>query len=177
MGSVVAAHRLSLVMACGVSSCHTACGILVLHQGSNLHPLHWKVESKPLDHQGSPRKVFLNYGSRGFFCSFALVSFFRDSYCSCVGLSLLIFNIYLSWIHFFPYFPYLFVCLFVYLWLHWVFVAACGLSLVVASGGYSSLWCTGFSLQWLLLLRSMGSRRADFSSCGMQASVAVACGL
>ena len=24
----------------------------------------------------------------------------------------------------------------------------------------SSLWCTGFSLQWLLLLRSMGSKRA-----------------
>ena len=27
-----------------------------------------------------------------------------------------------------------------YFWLCWVFVAACGLSLVVASGGYSSLW-------------------------------------
>ena len=26
---------------------------------------------------------------------------------------------------------------FIYFWLHWVFVAACGLSLVVASGGYS----------------------------------------
>ena len=25
--------------------------------------------------------------------------------------------------------------LFIYFWLHWVFVAACGLSLVVASGG------------------------------------------
>ena len=34
-----------------------------------------------------------------------------------------------------------------------------GLSLVVASGGYSSLWCMGFSLQWLLLLQSTGSRR------------------
>ena len=32
--------------------------------------------------------------------------------------------------------------------------------------GYSSLWCTGFSLQWLLLLRSKGSRRVGFSSCG-----------
>ena len=37
--------------------------------------------------------------------------------------------------------------LFIYFWLHWVFVAACRLSLVVASGGYSSLWCTGFSLR------------------------------
>ena len=47
-----------------------------------------------------------------------------------------------------------------YFWLCWVFVAARGLSLVVASGGYSSLWCAGFSLQWLLLLRSTGSRHA-----------------
>ena len=44
--------------------------------------------------------------------------------------------------------------LFIYYWLCWVFVAARRLSLVVASGGYSSLWCTGFSLRWLLLLRS-----------------------
>ena len=37
--------------------------------------------------------------------------------------------------------------LFIYFWLRWVFVAARGLSLVVASGGYSSLQCAGFSLQ------------------------------
>ena len=56
---------------------------------------------------------------------------------------------------------------FIYLfWLRWVFVAACGLSLVAASGGYSSLRCAGFSLRWLLLLRSTGSRRVGFSSCG-----------
>ena len=54
-------------------------------------------------------------------------------------------------------------------WLCWVFVAARGLSLVAASGGYSSLQCTGFSLQWLLSLRSTGSRRAGFSSCGSRA--------
>ena len=54
--------------------------------------------------------------------------------------------------------------LFIYFWLRWVFVAACGLSLVAVSGGYSSLRCAGFSLQWLLLLRSTGSRRAGFSS-------------
>ena len=52
----------------------------------------------------------------------------------------------------------LFIYLLIYLWLYWVFVVACGLSLVVASGGYSSLWCAGFSLWWLLLLQSMGSR-------------------
>ena len=56
-----------------------------------------------------------------------------------------------------------------FFWLSWVFVAARGLSLVAASGGYSSLWCTGFSLQWLLLLGSMGFRCAS--------SVVVACGL
>ena len=48
---------------------------------------------------------------------------------------------------------------FIYLfWLHWVFVAAHRLSLVAVSGGYCLLRCTGFSLRWLLLLRSTGSR-------------------
>ena len=58
-----------------------------------------------------------------------------------------------------------------------VFVAACGLSLVAASGGYSSLRCVDFSLQQLLLLRSTGSRRTwasvvaarGLSSCGTRA--------
>ena len=35
-----------------------------------------------------------------------------------------------------------------------------GLSLVAASGGHSSSWCTGLSLSRPLLLRSTGSRRA-----------------
>ena len=56
--------------------------------------------------------------------------------------------------------------LFIYVWLHWVFVAARRLSLVVVSGGYSSFWCAGFSLWWLLLLQSTGSRHMGFSSCG-----------
>ena len=59
--------------------------------------------------------------------------------------------------------------LFIYFWLCWVFIAACGLSLVVASRGYSSLWCVGFSLRWLLLLRSPGSRHAGVCSCGSRA--------
>ena len=58
---------------------------------------------------------------------------------------------------------------FIYFCLRWVLVAACGLSLVAASRGYSLLWCAGFSLRWLLLLQSLGSRRAGFSSCGSQA--------
>ena len=41
------------------------------------------------------------------------------------------------------------------------------LSLIAASRGY--LQCKGFSLWWLLLLRSTGSRRAGFSSCGSRA--------
>ena len=64
----------------------------------------------------------------------------------------------------------------IYFWLYWVFVAARGLSLVAASGGYSSLRCSDFSLRWLLLW-STGSRRTGFCSCGMQPSVVVAHGL
>ena len=56
-----------------------------------------------------------------------------------------------------------------FFWLRWVFVAARGLSLVAASRGYSPLRCAGFSLRWLLLSGSTGSRRLGFSSCGSQA--------
>ena len=59
--------------------------------------------------------------------------------------------------------------LFIYFWLHWVFFATRGISLVVVSGGYSSLQFVGFSLWWLLLLRSTGSRSVGFSSCGARA--------
>ena len=46
-----------------------------------------------------------------------------------------------------------FCFLFFNFWLRWVFVASCGPSLVAVSGGCSSLRC-------------VGSRCADFSSCG-----------
>ena len=59
--------------------------------------------------------------------------------------------------------------LFLFFWLRWVFVAASGLSLIVASRGYSSLQYTGFSPGWLLLLQCMGSRCVGFSSCGTRA--------
>ena len=59
--------------------------------------------------------------------------------------------------------------LFIYFWLRRVFDAAHGLSLVAVSRGYSLLRCAGFSLWWVHLLRSTGSRRAGFSSCGMRA--------
>ena len=60
-------------------------------------------------------------------------------------------------------------CFAFFFWLRWVFIAARGLSLVVASRGCSSLRCTDFSLWWLLLLRSMGSRHTGFSSCSLWA--------
>ena len=56
-------------------------------------------------------------------------------------------------------------------WLCWVFVAVRGLAVVAASRGYPSLRCAGFSLRWLLLLRSTGSRRARLSSCGARAQL------
>ena len=59
--------------------------------------------------------------------------------------------------------------LFIYFWLRWVFLTVRGLSLVATSRGYSLLRCTGSSLRWLLLLRSTGSRREGFSSCGSRA--------
>ena len=56
-----------------------------------------------------------------------------------------------------------------------VFLAALGLcccvqpSLAEANWGYSLLWCEGFSLWCLLLLRNMGSRLRGSSSCGLWA--------
>ena len=47
-GSVAALHGLS---------CSETCGIF-LDQESNLHPLHWKVDSYSLDYQGSPHPCF-----------------------------------------------------------------------------------------------------------------------
>ena len=58
------------------------------------------------------------------------------------------------------------ICLFIIFGLRWVFVAAGGLSLVAASGGYALLQCAGFSSWRLLLLQSTGSRCVGFSSCG-----------
>ena len=75
-------------------------------------------------------------------------------------------NYYCNYIFFLFQFFFLIFLFIYYFWLRQVFVAACGLSLVAASGSYSLLRCAGFSLRWLLLLRSTGSRLAGFSSCG-----------
>ena len=68
---------------------------------------------------------------------------------------------------------------FIYFWLNWFFIPEHGLSLVAVSRGYSSMTCTNFSLQWLLLaeashcrgfsLQSMGSGYTAFSSCSLWA--------
>ena len=64
----------------------------------------------------------------------------------------------------------------IYFWLHWVFVAARGLSLVVGSGGYSLLQCVGFSCcgtQALGVRASVvvahGALERRLSSCGARA--------
>ena len=72
-----------------------------------------------------------------------------------------------------PTFLYKFIFIFIYFWLHWVFVAAHGLSLVAASGGFSSLCGRGL----LFIVRA--SHCSGFSCCGAQtlgtrASVVVA---
>ena len=68
------------------------------------------------------------------------------------------------------FFNYLYIVILLFdVWLHWVFIAACGLSVVAERRGYSSLRCLGFSLQWLLLLPSTGSRHMGFSNFCSQA--------
>ena len=98
-------------------------------------------------------------------------------------LSLLFLNIYycisdfldcfLNFLSPLTYFLYFFKSIYLFYLFHfclcWVFVAVHRLSLVAASGGYSWLRCAGFSLQWLLLLRSMGL--------GVQAAVGLVRGL
>ena len=69
----------------------------------------------------------------------------------------------------------LFLKIYLFIYLFWAALGLCCCTRAFSScsewGGYSSLWCAGFSLQWLL-----------FSCCGaralaVQASVVVACGL
>ena len=69
------------------------------------------------------------------------------------------------------------ICLFIYLWLCWVFISVRGLSLVVASGGHSSSRCAGLSLSRPLLLRSTGSRRTGSAIVAHGPSCSTACGI
>ena len=63
------------------------------------------------------------------------------------------------------------IYLFIYFWLHWVFIAAHGFSLVAANGSYSSQQCTGFSLQCVIMPQSTSSTVHGFNSCGTQAQL------
>ena len=69
------------------------------------------------------------------------------------------------------------IYLFIYFWLCWVFVSVRGLSLVAASGGHSSSWCTGLSLLRHLLLQSTSSRRAGSVVVAHGPSCSAACGI
>ena len=78
----------------------------------------------------------------------------------------------------FFFFSFLNFYLFIYLFMVcWVFVSVRGLSLVVASGGHSSLRCAGLSLSRPLLLRSTGSRRAGSVIVAHRPSCSTACGI
>ena len=68
---------------------------------------------------------------------------------------------------------------FIYFWLHWVFVAAHGLSLVAVSEGYSSLRCAGLVAVASLVAEWLWLHCSGFSCCraqalGMRAPVVVA---
>ena len=60
--------------------------------------------------------------------------------------------------------------LFIYFWLCWVFVSVRGLSPVAASGGHSSLRCTGLSLSRPLVVEHRLQMRR-LSSCGSRAQL------
>ena len=71
---------------------------------------------------------------------------------------------------------FLFIYKFIYFWLHWVFIAAHGLSLVVVSRDYYLLWCvasycSGFSCcgTWALGAWASVVVAPGFSSCGLWA--------
>ena len=78
---------------------------------------------------------------------------------------------------FLNFFKVFFIYFFVYFWMRWVFIAMHGLSLVVASRGYSSLQWGYFSLQWLLLLQSRDSRQDGSVVVVQELSCSSACGI
>ena len=54
---------------------------------------------------------------------------------------------------------FIFLITFIYLTLHWVFIAVCVLSLVAVSGRLLSSCSARTSIDWCLLLQSTGSRQ------------------
>ena len=77
------------------------------------------------------------------------------------ALTLRLLRIIVFWV-----FVFVFFYKFIYLFLAVLGLCCCARAFSRCSeGGYSSLRCAGFSLQWLLLLWSTGSRHVGFSSC------------
>ena len=68
------------------------------------------------------------------------------------------------------------ILFFIYSWLCRLFLAFCGFSLVAASRVYSLLQSMGFSLWWLLLFWSTGSRACRLEQLQHAGSVAVPSG-
>ena len=75
-----------------------------------------------------------------------------------------------------PLFTSFYAYLFIFLNFIYLFIFGCigssllhGFSLVAASGGCSSLWCTGFSLWWLVFIAEHGALARGLSSCGARA--------
>ena len=69
-------------------------------------------------------------------------------------------------------FTYFYLFFTIYFWLHWVFVAVCGPSLVVTSRGYSSLQCVAIAslaVEHRLLAQTSVVEAHRLSSCGLQA--------
>ena len=60
------------------------------------------------------------------------------------------------YIYIFIYYYFLNLFYFIYFWLHWVFVAVRGLSLVAASGGYSTLPLRGLLIAVASLVAEHG---------------------
>ena len=138
-GSVVVAHG---------PSCSAACGVFP-NQGSNPCPLHWQADSQPLRHQGSPEAWSLNpwtaraVPEHNWFCP-------HDKFDCKVNFG----KPNLAFYYFFK------INLFIYFWLHWVFVAVHRLFSSCGEWGLLFLAVRGLQLRWFLLLRSTGSRRA-----------------
>ena len=82
------------------------------------------------------------------------------------------------WVFFYQMSAIILIIVFFFFFFNLLFLAVLGLRCCVqafsscGSGGHSSLWCSGFSLRWPLLFRSMGSRRKGFISCGTRAQAA-----
>ena len=87
-------------------------------------------------------RIFLRYMPRGGIAKMSITCMFNFTLACLMPKDFLFFSFFLSFFFFF--------------WLHWVFFAVHGLSLVVASGGYSLLWCMGFHC-------------SGFSCCGARA--------